>query len=170
MFVGYAEGHAGDCYQMWNPVTNKIYESRDVVFLQRMFYVKPDGPFSETVRMIPEVEGIEETDENEDDLNEEEMVEENEIAENGSTEIVESVPENSAIEESVIENESAETSEITGNTESVQEIGEELVGTTTRTGRSIRKPERLVEQCNISVEDIGYEKLLGLLPGYEYAS
>ena len=32
MFVGYAEGHAGDCYQMWNPYTNKVYKSRDVMF------------------------------------------------------------------------------------------------------------------------------------------
>ena len=28
----------------------------------------------------------------------------------------------------------------------------------------------MVEQCNLSVEDIGYEKLLGLLSGHEYAS
>ena len=91
MFVGYAEGHVGDCYQMWNPITNKVYESRDVVFLQRMFYVKSDGPFSATVRMIPEIEGVEKTDSNEDDLDEEEMVEEAEIkergVENGTTEI-----------------------------------------------------------------------------------
>ena len=61
----------GDCYQMWNPITNKVYESREVVFLQGMFYVKPDGPFSATVRMIPEVEGTGNTDDNEDDLDEE---------------------------------------------------------------------------------------------------
>ena len=81
MFVGYTEGHAGDCYQMWNLITNKVYESRDVVFLQRMFYVKADGPFSAIVRMIPEGEGVENTDDNEDDLDEEEMVEEAEIKE-----------------------------------------------------------------------------------------
>ena len=56
---------------MWNPITNKVYESREVVFLQGMFYVKPDGPFSATVRMIPEVEGTGNTDDNEDDLDEE---------------------------------------------------------------------------------------------------
>ena len=83
MFVGYTEGHAGDCYQMWNLITNKVYESRDVVFLQRMFYVKADGPFSAIVRMIPEGEGVENTDDNEDDLDEEEMVEEAEIKERG---------------------------------------------------------------------------------------
>ena len=41
MFVGYATNHAGDCYKMWNENTNKYYLSRDVIFLQRMFYQKP---------------------------------------------------------------------------------------------------------------------------------
>ena len=44
MMVRYADGHAGDCYQMWNPDTDKVYERRDVVFLQR-FFERPDGPF-----------------------------------------------------------------------------------------------------------------------------
>ena len=91
MCVGYAEGLAGDCHQMWNPITNKVYERRDMVFLQRMIYVKPDGLFSATVRMIPEVECVEDTVDNEYDLDEEEMVEETEIkervVENGTAEI-----------------------------------------------------------------------------------
>ena len=40
MFGGHAEGYAGDCYQIWNPYTNKVYESRDVVFVNRIFYKK----------------------------------------------------------------------------------------------------------------------------------
>jgi len=59
----------------------------------------------------------------------------------------------------------------TKNTESVQEEREEQpVGTITRTGRSVIQHVRLVKQCAVSVEDIGYEKLLGLLSGHEYAS
>ena len=44
-----------------------------MIFLQGMFYEKPNGPFSSTVRGILEIEGVEDTDENEDGLDEEEM-------------------------------------------------------------------------------------------------
>ena len=74
-------------------------------------------------------------------------------------------------EESVQENGTDEIPTGIENAESVQEdIEEEPVGTITRTGRSIRKPEKLVEQYAVSIEDIGYETLLGLLLGHEYAS
>ena len=39
---------------------------------------------------------------------------------------------------------------------------------TTRTGRKLRKPDRLIEQFTVALSDIGYGNLLGLLPGHEY--
>ena len=48
MFVGYALDHAPDCYRMWNPSTNRLMITRDIIWLQRMFYQRPqyiaDGP------------------------------------------------------------------------------------------------------------------------------
>jgi hypothetical protein len=41
MFVGYTSNHEGDCYKMRNPKTKKISETRDVVFLKRMFFRTP---------------------------------------------------------------------------------------------------------------------------------
>jgi hypothetical protein len=38
MFVGYAENHAHDCCRMWNPATKQITETRDVIWLHRMYY------------------------------------------------------------------------------------------------------------------------------------
>jgi Reverse transcriptase (RNA-dependent DNA polymerase) len=38
MFVGHARNHDGDCYEMWNPSTNKIYVTRDVIWLNRMYF------------------------------------------------------------------------------------------------------------------------------------
>jgi hypothetical protein len=38
VFVGYAENHAADCYRMWYPNTRKVTESRDVIWLHRMYY------------------------------------------------------------------------------------------------------------------------------------
>ena len=108
--------------------------------------MKPDGSFSATVKMIPEIEGVESTDNHENHLDEEEIVEEAEIkekvVENGTTEI--SVGTEN--EESVLEIGTVDTPTDTENTESVQEdIEEEPVGIVPRTGRSIIKPMRLVE-------------------------
>ena len=87
--------------------------------------MKPDYPFSETVRMIPEEAEIKEK-----------------VVENGTTEI--SVGTEN--EESVLEIGTVDTPTDTENTESVQEdIEDEPVGIVTRTGRSIIKPMRLVE-------------------------
>jgi len=38
MMVRYAKDHAGDCYRMFNPVTNGIHETRDVIWLHRMYF------------------------------------------------------------------------------------------------------------------------------------
>ena len=74
MFVGYTEGHTGDFYQMWNPYTNKVYESKDAIFLNRIFYETQDDLFSSIMKSVPEVEGMGETDTNEDDMEEEEII------------------------------------------------------------------------------------------------
>jgi hypothetical protein len=38
MFVGYSKGHHGDCYEMWDPDTHMVHQSRDVIWLKRMFF------------------------------------------------------------------------------------------------------------------------------------
>ena len=38
MFVGYAHKHGGDVYRMWNPNTNRVHISRDVIWLKRMYF------------------------------------------------------------------------------------------------------------------------------------
>ena len=38
MFVGCESEHPGDCYRMQYPTTNKILITRDVIWLQRMFF------------------------------------------------------------------------------------------------------------------------------------
>jgi hypothetical protein len=41
MFVGYAMDHAGDVYYMWNPKTNGVHATQDIVWLKSMFYPAP---------------------------------------------------------------------------------------------------------------------------------
>ena len=40
IFVGYALNHPEGCYQMYDPATHRVRQSRDVVWLHRMFYKK----------------------------------------------------------------------------------------------------------------------------------
>jgi hypothetical protein len=37
MFVGYSSAHAGNCYRIYNPVTLQISETRDIIWLGRMY-------------------------------------------------------------------------------------------------------------------------------------
>ena len=38
MFVGYSKEHSGDVYMMWNPESGRIQNTRDVIWLKRMYY------------------------------------------------------------------------------------------------------------------------------------
>ena len=41
MMVGYALNHAGDTYRMWDKNTNRVHETRDIIWLRRMYFEKP---------------------------------------------------------------------------------------------------------------------------------
>ena len=43
MFLGYANNHSGNCYRMYNPFTKKIVETRDIIWLNRMYYTRVDA-------------------------------------------------------------------------------------------------------------------------------
>lgn len=40
MFVGHALQHPDDTYRMWNPETGGVHQTRDVIWMKRMFYEK----------------------------------------------------------------------------------------------------------------------------------
>jgi hypothetical protein len=40
MFIGYALDHPEDTYRMWNPETGGVHQTRDVIWMKRMFYEK----------------------------------------------------------------------------------------------------------------------------------
>ena len=44
MLIGFSDRHAAGCYRMWNEETNRILITRDINFLNRMFYVKNKEP------------------------------------------------------------------------------------------------------------------------------
>ena len=43
MFLGYANNHSGNCYRMYNPFTKKIVETWDIIWLNRMYYIRVDA-------------------------------------------------------------------------------------------------------------------------------
>ncbi len=38
IFVNYADKHSSDCYQMYNPKSGKIIETRDIQWLNKMYF------------------------------------------------------------------------------------------------------------------------------------
>ena len=52
VFVGYSDNHSYDCYRMWNPKTSKITETRDVIWLHRMYY---QVDLDDETAMVPEI-------------------------------------------------------------------------------------------------------------------
>jgi hypothetical protein len=38
MFVGYVDGHTGNCFRMYNPVTAQVCEMRDIIWCGRMYF------------------------------------------------------------------------------------------------------------------------------------
>ena len=52
MFVGYANNRESDSVKMWNPETNRVVTTRDVIWLKRMFYER--SATDETLDLEPD--------------------------------------------------------------------------------------------------------------------
>ncbi len=50
LFVGYSSGHADNCYRMYNPVTSRVCESRDIIWMGRMYFTSPN---CEKTQLLP---------------------------------------------------------------------------------------------------------------------
>ena len=43
LFIGYATQHEGDCWRMYNPETRRVSQTWDVIWLNSMYYEKPNA-------------------------------------------------------------------------------------------------------------------------------
>jgi len=125
MFIGYATNSGGDVYQMWNPITNRVHNTRNVIWLKRMYF-KPQ-----------------------DDANEDEVVVDDMIVEQeqitgqvNGTETVASDESFDSEKRSISEERSIESEE--RSIESEEESPTPI--TTTRSGRTVQPPSRLIEE------------------------
>jgi hypothetical protein len=115
MFVGYAKDHEGDCYQMWDPKTKRVHETRDIIWLRRRYYA--------TKVIEPElaIAPAEEVAQEDDDDNDEDI-----------TDISPLIPQNQSSGESDSDDDNS----------SDEEDRNEHIGQTTRSGRNVNIPER----------------------------
>ena len=66
VMVGYAPNHAGDVYEMWNPATSGLHTTRDVRWLNRMYYTSVYSPSTGAV-VIKAGESVDHQDDDNDD-------------------------------------------------------------------------------------------------------
>ena len=109
MLVGYALNHDGNVYPMWNPSTNRVLISRDIIWLKRMYFEPKVIPAIEVQPTIDTDLKISADDEDDQDT----VVETNK----------EKVDKNNANDNSVVEESS-----------SSNEANQFQIGTTTRSG------------------------------------
>jgi hypothetical protein len=91
MFIGYADDHGGDVYRTWNPKTERVHITRDVIWMKQIMFTKgveypvievnndntDDGQGDDENPTDPgEVEDSGSDDKSEDDSSDEEPVEE----------------------------------------------------------------------------------------------
>lgn len=110
MFVGYPANRESDSKRMYNPVTNRVSTTRDILWLCEMYYAPKEDSMNEVVTYLS---GDEEATDD--------------ATSTGSDEDEDSIPDNNQGDESVAGE---------GESESVA---------TTRSGRSVRPRDRLIE-------------------------
>ncbi len=52
MFVGYSENHAEMVFRMYHPETSRIAQSRDVIWLGRMYHTKKDAELTQQLPIV----------------------------------------------------------------------------------------------------------------------
>ena len=134
MFIGYALDHTGDTYRMWNPITSGVHETRDVIWLKRMFYETPIlvhdlAVADEDVEVsIPQHEAGESI--------------QTRVNQQVQTQVGVEDPDES-LEESDDESEASATTPVAANT---------------RSGRRIIKPTRLIKETGAIMPDLDLEE------------
>jgi hypothetical protein len=57
MFVDYSKDHDGDCNEMWHPQTSRIYTTRDVIWMKRMYHSE-DKIVPEAAANVCQIENV----------------------------------------------------------------------------------------------------------------
>jgi hypothetical protein len=88
MFVGYSPNHNGDTLRMWDPDTKRVHLSRDIVWLNKMFFASEVDYVNKPITSIRDgvnSEDIDEVSNNDDEVEEEKLNEEVKMTRSGKT-------------------------------------------------------------------------------------
>jgi hypothetical protein len=119
MFIAYADDHDGDIYRMWNPKTERVHITRDVIWMKQMMFTKGvEGP----------------------------VIEVNNHNTNGRQGEDEKPADPGKVKDNGTDDESEDDS---SDEEPVKE-DEPWSDVTTRSGRSVRAPSRLIAEVGAS--------------------
>ena len=128
MFVGYAQQHAGDCHEMLNLKTNRILVTRDVQWLNRMHFKNNGKPF----------------DNNSDDDDEETEDDPNHRTDANGTNNVNTGNQGNVAQA---------PTQTTTHTAQQPAVHQAEQASTTRSGRTVKPPSRLVEEIGNAAMD-----------------
>lgn len=128
MFVDYATDHEPDCYVFWNEKTNRTCQSRDAIWLRRMYFSAPSTEGEITIENDLEIQIP---------LNEDAELTADQLAQYEAREGVDDVVE---------ELTSDEPAEQNGDGDAVEATPVEATRTSERTSRGLAAP-RLIETC-----------------------
>jgi hypothetical protein len=132
MFVGYAEDHSSDCYRMWDPKTNSVHVTRDIIWLRRMFFNKTVFGNDDFIVTLPHpVTSINDGDFAAVDFDDDDASE-----------------KNSNIDEENGQNGSVSEAGESGTPHLENDNMVREVVTTTRSGRNVYAPQRLIAPTN----------------------
>lgn len=150
MFVGYPANSESDCYRMWNPSTNRIVETRDIIWMGYMLYSKPaDAPLFDLpptdTESKPHDDAVTDNDVSDDDAEEQNAPSRrvtfaDDAIELGSTDDDEIVPEARGTPTNFAASSTIERTELPA------------APGMTRSGRTVQRPDRLIESIEPLVD------------------
>lgn len=162
MFVGYALNHAGDCYRMWDPATRRVHETRDVIWLNRMYYAK--NPTTEEDNNFPLVDFIDTVaDPDVSPLSDDKDVESPEAGEGMDNASTSSSTASNSNESEMNESETLENAETEATGNPTDTASQEL---RTQSGRVITKPARFREMEAMTGQ-VAFDEVMALATNYQ---
>jgi hypothetical protein len=140
MMVGYANDHTGDCYRMWDANTSRVHETRDIIWLKRMYYTKP----TITPEFISDMEAGESEAPNESS------------GESGTISEVDDSATQEPIEQARVNDDEATPTPTTPST------------AVTSSGRTVAKPTRLIEEAGEITLTKAEESYYNAMTGFNF--
>jgi hypothetical protein len=136
MMVGYSTDHTSDCYEMWDPTTGGVHNTRDIIWLKRMYFPK--------VTINPPAGG--------DNIQVSINVQHSSIEAGEGTPIV--VSNTTEVETTNVETvHDFEPDENQDDKDLEEQEIPETEGQRTRSGRNVKLPDRLITKMNAAAND-----------------